>query len=495
MPAVAESPAIASGYWAHARARVRGAARQPTRARGRPRRSRRCRRSVARPAAVADRGAPRPAGAARPLHRRPVHARGAGAPRPAADPLPRPDPGRVRPRRLGDRGDDPLRDHRGRSPSPRPRPRRSATSRPSSSSAIPSGLAELEGRARASSPATSTTPTRAAPWSTLEDVEAAHDAATADRRGDLPEEWQESSDEADFDLVQISLDQMEAAVSAGEPQSGRAGAADRLRLLRVRAGDQAARVRPRARARGRGADLVRRRRPGRPRRADRRRAPAISEIRETRLVLDEALEDAPGEDRRGRSATTVITNSALIVFREGLEAILIIAAIDRQPASASKRPLRKPILRGAAARRPGQRSRSSSSRCWCSTRSPSTARSSRRSSASSPIGVLLLVLNWFFHKVYWTEWIKGHRERSKELLAEGAGAAAGAAGRSLGLYMLGFTSVFREGFETVPLPAGAAAQLGHRDRPRRRLARPARDRGRRRRRPSSSSASSPTRAC
>ena len=65
------------------------------------------------------------------------------------------------------------------------------------------------------------------------------------------------------------------------------------------------------------------------------------------------------------------------------------------------------------------------------------------------IGVLLLVLNWFFHKVYWTEWIKGHRERRKELLAEGAGAAAGAAGTIAGLYMLGFTSVFREGFETV----------------------------------------------
>jgi high-affinity iron transporter len=65
------------------------------------------------------------------------------------------------------------------------------------------------------------------------------------------------------------------------------------------------------------------------------------------------------------------------------------------------------------------------------------------------IGILLLVLNWFFHKVYWTEWIKGHRERSKELLAEGAGAAAGAVGTVAGLYMLGFTSVFREGFETV----------------------------------------------
>jgi high-affinity iron transporter len=62
--------------------------------------------------------------------------------------------------------------------------------------------------------------------------------------------------------------------------------------------------------------------------------------------------------------------------------------------------------------------------------------------------VLLLVMNWFFHRVYWTEWIKGHRDRSKALtgaaLATGAGAAT-----VVGLYTLGFSSVFREGFETV----------------------------------------------
>jgi high-affinity iron transporter len=61
---------------------------------------------------------------------------------------------------------------------------------------------------------------------------------------------------------------------------------------------------------------------------------------------------------------------------------------------------------------------------------------------------LLLVLNWFFHRVYWTEWIAGHRDRSKAI----AGAASGgvAAGATVfGLYALGFTAVFREGFETV----------------------------------------------
>jgi high-affinity iron transporter len=64
------------------------------------------------------------------------------------------------------------------------------------------------------------------------------------------------------------------------------------------------------------------------------------------------------------------------------------------------------------------------------------------------IGVLLLVLNWFFHKVYWTEWIAGHRKRGKALAGAAAGGAVAGA-TVLGLYVLGFTSVFREGFETV----------------------------------------------
>jgi len=65
------------------------------------------------------------------------------------------------------------------------------------------------------------------------------------------------------------------------------------------------------------------------------------------------------------------------------------------------------------------------------------------------IGVLLIVLNWFFHKVYWTEWIATHRRRTKEITAGlGAGAVTGAA-TVFGLYALGFESVFREGMETV----------------------------------------------
>jgi high-affinity iron transporter len=59
------------------------------------------------------------------------------------------------------------------------------------------------------------------------------------------------------------------------------------------------------------------------------------------------------------------------------------------------------------------------------------------------IVVLLIVMNWFVHKVYWSEWIGRHHRRRRQLLAStGVGA-------TVGLVALGFTSVYREGFEVV----------------------------------------------
>jgi high-affinity iron transporter len=57
------------------------------------------------------------------------------------------------------------------------------------------------------------------------------------------------------------------------------------------------------------------------------------------------------------------------------------------------------------------------------------------------IVVLLVVTNWFFHRVYWSQWIARFNRRRKTL--EKLGLASG------GLVILGLTSVYREGFETV----------------------------------------------
>jgi high-affinity iron transporter len=56
-------------------------------------------------------------------------------------------------------------------------------------------------------------------------------------------------------------------------------------------------------------------------------------------------------------------------------------------------------------------------------------------------------MNWFFHRVYWTGWIAHHHRRRKKLL-DSAGEVA-LRRTILGLALLGFTSVYREGFEVV----------------------------------------------
>jgi high-affinity iron transporter len=61
--------------------------------------------------------------------------------------------------------------------------------------------------------------------------------------------------------------------------------------------------------------------------------------------------------------------------------------------------------------------------------------------------VLLVVMNWFFHRLYWTGWISHHHKRRRGLLGEAGETSARAT--ILGFGLLGFTSVYREGFEIV----------------------------------------------
>ena len=61
------------------------------------------------------------------------------------------------------------------------------------------------------------------------------------------------------------------------------------------------------------------------------------------------------------------------------------------------------------------------------------------------IGMLLVILNWFFHKTYWTGHLAGLHGKKQAMLVGGGVAFA----QLLALGTLGFTSVYREGFETV----------------------------------------------
>jgi high-affinity iron transporter len=279
-----------------------------------------------------------------------------------------------------------------------------------------------------------------------DEVDETHEGA-ADRLDEMfPEEWKETDTDADFDLIEISLDQMEAAAGAGEREQAEQarltayaffefGPELLLRSLDPRlVADVEGLVWYGARDRDGLAQLI-------------ASDASVRDIRETRLTLDEALQEAKDTTGDGASGFTVVTNAALIVFREGLEAILIIAAVMASMVGA-RRPLRTPIARGALLALPA----SALLFVIAVLVLDEFAQYGERLEAVVglvAIGVLLLVLNWFFHRVYWTEWIAGHRRRSKELAGAAVAGGAFAGATIAGLYLLGFSSVFREGFETV----------------------------------------------
>jgi high-affinity iron transporter len=142
-----------------------------------------------------------------------------------------------------------------------------------------------------------------------------------------------------------------------------------------------------------------------------------------------------------QSHGTAVFNSSIIVFREGLEAILIFAAVTASFLGGN-RTRRRPVVAGAAC------AFVASVLAWFVAQAVLDAASSLGPKLEGITGflaiiVLLVVLNWFVHKVYWSEWIGRHHRQRRKLLAR-SGAAA-----TLGLVALGFTSVFREGVEVV----------------------------------------------
>src|SRR3954451_8526376 len=160
----------------------------------------------------------------------------------------------------------------------------------------------------------------------------------------------------------------------------------------------------------------------------------------------------PTEAREHQSHATVVANSAIIVFREGLEAVLIFAAVIASFLGANKA-RRRPVVMGAAC------AFGATVVTWFLVQALLDAASSLGPRLEAITGfiavvVLLLVLNWFMHTVYWSEWIGRHHRQRRKLLAQ-SGLAA-----TLGLVALGFTSVYREGFEVVLFLQNLELQAG-----------------------------------
>jgi high-affinity iron transporter len=260
----------------------------------------------------------------------------------------------------------------------------------------------------------------------------------------MPDAWKESTDESDYDLIALTLDRMEAAAGAGQYKQ-----AEQARLEAYSFFEFGPERRLKAFDPGLALDvegMIWFGADGQPGLAKliANRAPR-RELRENRLALDDKLADAAATLGDSASSATVVTNSAILVFREGLEAVLILAAITASFIGAKRR-LRRPVMIGALL------GLLVSILTWviASTLIESLATSGERLEAITglvAIAVLLLVTNWFFHRVYWSEWIGRFHRRRKAL--EKIDRTGFISAQALGLLLLGLTSVYREGFETV----------------------------------------------
>ena len=145
------------------------------------------------------------------------------------------------------------------------------------------------------------------------------------------------------------------------------------------------------------------------------------------------------------SHTTVVINAAILVLREGLETILVLAAVTASFLGAN-RVYRRPVaVGGGVAILAGIATWFGV--VWLIGRFHGGEFDVQAATGLPSLIVLLLVMNWFFHKVYWTGWISSHHKRRRSLLA--ADPDTNLRRMLLGLGILGFTSVYRECFEIV----------------------------------------------
>ena len=156
----------------------------------------------------------------------------------------------------------------------------------------------------------------------------------------------------------------------------------------------------------------------------------------------------PTEPGVHMSRTSAVVNSAVLVFREGLETILVLAAILASFRGGNT-VYRRPVAVGGAI---GIAATVATwfGAVWVLGLFGTDGLTLQAATGLPAIIVLLIVMNWFFHRVYWTGWISHHHKRRRGLLAGDGGDGDTAMRRVLlGFALLGFTSIYREGFETV----------------------------------------------
>lgn len=149
------------------------------------------------------------------------------------------------------------------------------------------------------------------------------------------------------------------------------------------------------------------------------------------------------------SPTVAFLDIGVLVFREGLECILVLTAITATMIG-DHSGHRRPVAMGAGI------AFVATIITWFATLGIMSQLADNVSALNLQAGtgllavvVLLVIMNWFFHKIYWGGWITAHNRKKKSLISDNAASEISERRLNWGLGLLGFTSLYREGFEVV----------------------------------------------
>jgi high-affinity iron transporter len=168
----------------------------------------------------------------------------------------------------------------------------------------------------------------------------------------------------------------------------------------------------------------------------------------------------PNPVTREPGSIAQVLDIGVLVFREGLECILVLSAITASMVK-SDESYRRPVAAGAGV------AFVATLVTWFiavaivdDLTTSINALYVQAATGLLAIFVLLVVMNWFFHKVYWTGWISLHNKRKQDLI-KGATEENTSRQRLLfGMALLGFTSFYREGVEVVLFLQSYRLKLG-----------------------------------
>lgn len=157
----------------------------------------------------------------------------------------------------------------------------------------------------------------------------------------------------------------------------------------------------------------------------------------------DALEECAALIKVGLSPTAAALSAVLIVAREGLEAVVILAALLAGLRGPENAGIRRRIGLGAWL------ALAASAGLFAVSRTVLQGLSRYGETLEAVISViaviiLLMVTNWVFHKYYWTGWNARLRDLSKAAQRQTA-----TRWENLALVGVGFMTIFREGFETT----------------------------------------------